>query len=113
MRLINAQFLNQNKQYEQTKNSTRKSKRTLQSRKHQTNVCFHHCINRIFNYRNPSKHLTMNAIETFIYTLETQLKTMPDGYVRETVQACLNLAQGIKVMYEDTNNDLSQSTNQD
>ena len=113
MRLINAQFLNQNNQYEQTKNSTKESKRTLCSRKHQTNVCFHHCINRIFNYRNPSKHLTMNAIETFIYTLETQLKTMPDGYTKQTVVACKELAEGINAIYENANNNISQPTNKD
>jgi hypothetical protein len=55
----------------------------------------------------------MTPIQLYINTLQTQLINMPDGYVRETVQACLNLAQGIKVMYEDTNNDLSQSTNKD
>ena len=59
------------------------------------------------------KTFSMTPINIYIKTLETQLINMPDGYVRETVQACLNLAQGIKVMYEDTNNDFSQSTNQD
>ena len=70
-------------------------------------------MHRIFNYRNPSKHLTMNAIQLYINTLQNQLINMPDGYVRETVQACLNLAQGIKTMYENTNNDLSNEPNQD
>ena len=70
-------------------------------------------MHRIFNYRNPSKHLIMNPIQTFIYTLETQLKTMPDGYVRETVEACLNLAKGIKEMYENTYYNAGESTNQD
>lgn len=55
----------------------------------------------------------MTPIETFIYTLETQLKTMPNGYVRETVTACKELAEGIKAIYENDNNNLSKSTNQD
>ena len=55
----------------------------------------------------------MNAIETFIYTLETQLKAMPNGYVKETVTACKELAEGIKVIYENDNNNVSKSTNQD
>jgi hypothetical protein len=55
----------------------------------------------------------MDAIKTFIYTLETQLKTMPNGYVKETVTACKELAEGIKEIYENNNNNLSQSTNQD
>jgi hypothetical protein len=70
VRLINAQFLNQNNQYEQTKNSTRESKRTLQSRKYQTTLRIYHCMRGIFNYRNPSKHLTYentNAITIRVY----------------------------------------------
>lgn len=55
----------------------------------------------------------MNAIETFIYTLETQLKTMPDGYVKETVTACKELAEGIKEIYENPNNNISNESNQD
>ena len=55
----------------------------------------------------------MNAIETFIYTLETQLKTMPNGYVRETVTACKELAEGIKEIYENNSNGTNQPTNQD
>ena len=55
----------------------------------------------------------MTPMQLYINTLQTQLINMPDGYVRETVQACLNLAQGIKVMYEDTNNNLSNESNQD
>ena len=55
----------------------------------------------------------MNAIETLIYTLETQLKTMPNGYVKETVTACKELAEGIKAIYENPNHDLSKSTDQD
>jgi len=113
VRLINAQFYNQNNQYEQAKNTPTKGKRALRSRKHQTNVCIYHCIICIFNYRNPSKHLTMNAIETFIYTLETQLKTMPDGYTKQTVVACKELAEGINAIYENANNNISQPTNKD
>jgi hypothetical protein len=67
----------------------------------------------IFNYRNPSKHLIMDAIQTFIYTLETQLKTMPSGYVKETVTACKELAEGIKEIYENPNNNFSNQPNQD
>lgn len=55
----------------------------------------------------------MDAIKTFIYTLETQLKTMPNGYVKETVTACKELAEGIKEIYENNNNNISKSTNQD
>lgn len=106
-------FINQNNQYEQAKNPTRKSERTLPSRKHQTYLRIYHCMRGIFNYCNPSKHLTMTPIQTFIYTLETQLKTMPDGYVRETVEACLNLAKGIKEMYENTYNNVGEPTDQD
>jgi hypothetical protein len=60
----------------------------------------------IFNYRNPSKHLIMDAIET-------QLKTMPNGYVRDTVTACKELAEGIKAIYENPNNNISNQPNQD
>ena len=59
------------------------------------------------------KTFSMNAIETLIYTLETQLKTMPNGYVKETVTACKELAEGIKAIYENPNHDLSKSTDQD
>ena len=55
----------------------------------------------------------MNAIETLIYTLETQLKTMPSGYVKETVTACKELAEGIKAIYENPNNNISNQPNQD
>jgi hypothetical protein len=55
----------------------------------------------------------MNAIETLIYTLETQLKTMPSGYVKETVTACKELAEGIKEIYENPNNNISNESNQD
>jgi len=107
-------FINQNNQYEQAKNPTRKGKRALRSRKHQTNVRFHYCISSIFNYCNPSKHLIMTPIELYINALETKLLIMPnDGYVKETVEACLDLAKGIKEIYENPNNNVSQSTDQD
>jgi hypothetical protein len=68
----------------------------------------------IYYYRNPSKHLTMTAIELYIHTLETKLLTMPNhSYVRETVEACRNLAQGIKEIYENPNNNISNEPNQD
>jgi hypothetical protein len=68
----------------------------------------------IYYYRNPSKHLTMSAIDLYINTLETKLLIMPnDGYVKETLQACLDLAKGIKEIYENPNNNVSQSTDQD
>jgi len=70
-------------------------------------------MHRILNYCNPSKHLTMTPIQLYINSLQTQLINMPDGYVRETVQACLNLAQGINKMYEDTNNIVGEPTDQD
>lgn len=70
-------------------------------------------MHRIYYYRNPSKHLIMDAIETLIYTLDTQLKTMPNGYVKETVTACKELAEGIKAIYENPNNDISNQPNQD
>ena len=54
----------------------------------------------------------MNAIELYINTLETKLLTMPnDGYVKETVQACLDLAKGIKEIYEIPYNNVSEPTN--
>ena len=54
----------------------------------------------------------MTPIELYINTLETKLLTMPnDGYVKETVEACLDLAKGIKEIYEINHNDLSKSTN--
>jgi len=52
-------------------------------------------------------------MQLYIKTLETQLINMPDGYVRETVEACLNLAKGIKESYENTYYDISQPTSQD
>ena len=70
-------------------------------------------MHRIFNHRNTSKHLIMDAIETLIYTLDTQLKTMPNGYVKETVTACKELAEGIKAIYENPNNNISNQPNQD
>ena len=107
-------FINQNNQYEQAKNPTRKGKRALRSRKHQTYLRFHYRISSIFNYRNPSKPLIMTPIELYINTLETKLLIMPnDGYVKQTLEACLDLAKGIKEIYENPNYDLSKSTNQD
>ena len=54
----------------------------------------------------------MTAIELYINTLENKLSIMPnDGYVKETLQACLDLAKGIKEIYEINHNDLSKSTN--
>ena len=55
----------------------------------------------------------MTPIQLYINTLQTQLINMPDGYVRETVQACLNLARGIKSIYENPDNDISNQPNQD
>ena len=56
----------------------------------------------------------MTPIKLYIHTLETKLLTMPkDGYVRETVQACLDLAKGINEIYENTYYNVSESTNQD
>lgn len=55
----------------------------------------------------------MDAIETLIYTLENQLKTMPNGYVKETVVACKELAEGIKAIYEINSNGIDKPTNQD
>lgn len=55
----------------------------------------------------------MDAIETLIYTLDNQLKVMPNGYVRETVTACKELAEGIKAIYENNSNGINQPTNQD
>jgi hypothetical protein len=56
----------------------------------------------------------MSAIELYINTLETKLLIMPnDGYVKETLKACLDLAKGIKEIYENPNNNVSQSTDQD
>ncbi len=56
----------------------------------------------------------MTAIELYIHTLETKLLTMPnDGYVKQTLEACLDLAKGIKEIYEINNYDISKSTNQD
>lgn len=55
----------------------------------------------------------MNPIELYINTLNDQLKGMPNGYVKETVIACKDLAEGIKAMYENNNNNISQPTNQD
>jgi hypothetical protein len=55
----------------------------------------------------------MTPMQLYINTLQTQLINMPNGYVRETVQACLNLAIAIKESYENPNNDISNEPNQD
>lgn len=55
----------------------------------------------------------MTPIELFIKTLETQLINMPNGFVKETVTACLQLAQGIKSSYEIPYNNVSEPTDQD
>jgi hypothetical protein len=56
----------------------------------------------------------MTPIQLYIHTLETKLLTMPnDGYVKETVQACLDLAKGINESYENINYDISNESNQD
>jgi hypothetical protein len=55
----------------------------------------------------------MTAMQLYIKTLETQLINMPSGYVKETVEACLNLAIGIKTSYEDTYNNVGEPTDQD
>ena len=56
----------------------------------------------------------MTPIQLFIKTLEIKLLTMPkDGYVKETVQACLDLAKGINEIYENTYYNASQPTDQD
>ena len=56
----------------------------------------------------------MSAIELYINTLETKLLIMPnDGYVKETLKACLDLAKGIKEIYENPNNNIGNQPNQD
>ena len=72
----------------------------------------HHQLAKKLSAKN-LKTNNMNAIETFIYTLETQLKTMPDGYTKQTVVACKELAEGINAIYENANNNISQPTNKD
>jgi hypothetical protein len=60
------------------------------------------------------KTFSMTPIQLYIHTLETKLLIMPnDGYVKETLKACLDLAKGIKEIYENPNNNVSQPTNQD
>ena len=55
----------------------------------------------------------MTPIEVYIRTLEIKLLTMPnDGYVKQTLQACLDLAKGIKEIYENPNNNISNESNQ-
>jgi hypothetical protein len=56
----------------------------------------------------------MTPIQLFIKTLEIKLLTMPkDGYVKETVQACLDLAIGINEIYENSYYNVGEPTNQD
>ena len=55
----------------------------------------------------------MTPIQLYINTLQTQLINMPNGYVRETVEACLKLAEGIKESYENTYYNVGEPTNQD
>jgi hypothetical protein len=55
----------------------------------------------------------MTQMQLYIKTLETQLINMPEGFVKETVTACLQLAQGIKESYENPNNDISNEPNKD
>lgn len=56
----------------------------------------------------------MTPIELYINTLEIKLLTMPnDGYVKEAVKSCLDLAKGIKEIYENPNNNISNQSNQD
>ena len=55
----------------------------------------------------------MTSFEIYIKTLEIQLINMPNGYVRETVEACLSLAKGIKESYENPYNNISNEPNQD
>jgi hypothetical protein len=55
----------------------------------------------------------MTPIELYIKSLENQLLLMPDGFVKETVISCKELAEGINKIYEINNYDLSKSTNQD
>lgn len=55
----------------------------------------------------------MNAIEAYISTLENQVKSMPNGYVRETIQICIDLANTYNKLYENNSNITNQPTNQD
>jgi len=55
----------------------------------------------------------MTAIQLYIKSLENQLLLMPDGFVKETVISCKELAEGINKMYENTYNNVSESTDQD
>jgi hypothetical protein len=48
----------------------------------------------------------MTAIELYINTLETKLLIMPnDGYVKQTLEACLDLAKGINNIGNQPNQD--------
>jgi hypothetical protein len=55
----------------------------------------------------------MNAIEAYILSLENQLITMPNGYVKDTVIICKELAEGIKAIYENNSDGINKPTNQD
>lgn len=55
----------------------------------------------------------MNAIEAYIITLENQIKSMPNGYVRETIEICIDLAKTYKNIYENNSNGINKPTNQD
>lgn len=55
----------------------------------------------------------MTPLQIYINTLETKLLIMPDCYVKETLKTCLDLAKDIKKIYENPNNNVSQSTDQD
>lgn len=55
----------------------------------------------------------MTPLELYIKSLENQLLLMPDGFVKETVLSCKELAEGINKMYENTYYNVGQSTDQD
>jgi hypothetical protein len=63
-----------------------------------------HLLNTLNNYK-------MDAIQAYINTLEIQLKTMPNGYVKDTVLICKDLAEGIKAIYENNSNGINKPTN--
>jgi hypothetical protein len=55
----------------------------------------------------------MTPIELYIKSLENQLLLMPDGFVKETVISCKELAEGINKMYENTYYNACEPTDQD
>ena len=59
------------------------------------------------------KTFSMTPLELYIKSLENQLLLMPDGFVKETVISCKELAEGINKMYENTYYNSCQSTDQD